>query len=220
MITDLQPNIDSPNAGKFIDKTWGKPCAVDEPAQKLLNELREKDLPSTLPSSNILQYDVKWSNNGIDPKSSSKHAQYIEKLCKDFLSSLTNLIDGGIDENESADSRDPLSEELFQHASFCQKKCQAFQGRKEFLRDVRESLKNAEKHSIVLYGESGCGKTSIMAKIASDVKKWLEDESAIVVVRFIGTSPDSSTIRLLLRSVCLQLCKATGQDTSGIPEVG
>ena len=72
---------------------------------------------------------------------------------------------------------------------------------------------------VILHGESGCGKTSVMAKIAVEIKKWLEDVSVIVVLRFIGTSPESSSVRLLLRSVCQQLHKVTENDSSEIPEV-
>ena len=155
----------------------------------------------------------------MDPSASPEHAQYIEKLCKDFYDTLTQMIDNGIQENETSDSRDSFAEEIFQHGSFCQKKCKSFHGRKEFLEASKKTVVEHEKHGLVLFGESGCGKTSIMAKIATEVKLWVEDESAIVVLRFIGTSADSSGIRSLLRSICMQLCKATGQNTADIPEV-
>ena len=219
VISDLGANIDSRNAGKFIDKTWGANASVDQTAQKLLNTLREKDLPRALPSANIVTYDVKWSDNGVDPSTTPAHSQYIEKLCEDFYATLTQMIDNGIKENETSDSRDSFAEELFQHGSFCQKKCKSFHGRKEFLEASKKTLVEQENHGVVLYGESGCGKTSIMAKIATEVKQWLEDESAIVVLRFIGTSPDSSGIRPLLRSICIQLCKGAGQNIADIPEV-
>ena len=219
VISDLGANIDSKNAGKFIDKTWGANASLDQTAQKLLNTLREKDLPRALPSVNIVTYDVKWSENGVDPSTTPAHFQYIEKLCEDFYATLTHMIDNGIKENETSDSRDSFAEELFQHGSFCQKKCKSFHGRKKFLEASKKTLVEHDKHGVVLYGESGCGKTSIMAKIATEVKQWLEDESAIVVLRFIGTSPDSSGIRPLLRSICFQLSKATGQDIADIPEV-
>lgn len=219
VISDLYANVDRKNAGKFIDKTWGANSSVDDTAQKLLNVLREEDIPQTLPSANIVNYDIKWTDNGIDPSASPEHADYIEQLCKDFFGTLTQMIENGIQEKETSDSRDAFAEELFQHASFCQKKSKSFYGRKEFLEASKNILLNHDKHGAVLHGESGCGKTSIMAKITSEVKKWVEDESAIVVVRFIGTSPDSSGIRPLLSSICLQLCKATGQNTADVPEV-
>ena len=166
-----------------------------------------------------MNYDIKWTDNGVDTSTSPGHADYIEQLCKDFYETLTQMIENGIQEKETADSRDAFAEELFQHASFCQKKCKSFYGRKEFLEASKKILLNHDKQGVVLHGESGCGKTSIMAKITRKVKKWVEDESAIVVVRFIGTSPDSSSIRPLLRSICLQLCKATEQETADVPEV-
>ena len=219
VILDLTANIDAKNAGKFIDKTWGEIASVDENAQKLLSTLREKDLPRVLPSENIMTYDVKWTEQGVDPSVSPEHAQYIEKLCKDFYSILTQMIDTGIKDNETSDSRDSFAEELFQHGSFCQKKCKSFYGRKEFLEASKKTLLEHDKHAVVLHGESGCGKTSIVAKIASEVKQWVEDESSIVVLRFIGTSSDSSSIRPLLRSMCIHLCKATGNIPGNIPEV-
>lgn len=197
----------------------GANSSVDETAQKFLNVLREKDLSQVLPSTNIVNYDVKWSDNGVDPLKSAEHSHYIEKLCKDFYETLTQMIENGIQEKEKSGSRDAFAEEIFQHGSFCQKKCKSFHGRKEFLEASKNTLINHDKHGVVLYGESGCGKTSIMAKIAREVKQWIEDESPIVVLRFIGTSPDSSGIRPLLRSICIQLCKATGQNTADIPEV-
>ena len=192
---------------------------MDNNAQKLLRNLREKDIPQTLPNTNIIDYTVKWVDSGVDPSASQEHAQYIEKLCSDFYETLTGMIDDGIREKETSHSRDSFAEEIVQHGSFCQKKCRSFYGRKEFLAASKETLLDNETRAVILFGESGCGKTSIMAKIATQVKHWLGDESAVVVLRFIGTSPDSTSIRPLLRSVCIQLCEATEQDSTNIPEV-
>ena len=142
-------------------------------------------------------------------------------LCVDFFEKLTLLISEGITEKEAAETTDPVAEEIFQHSTFCQNKAKSFHGRREFLDGIKETIKTVENRVVVLHGASGCGKTSLMAKIATKLKDWLLDEgSPIVVLRFIGTSPDSSSIRLLLRSVCLQLCLATQQPITSVPEVG
>ena len=201
-----------------MDKTWGTPGEPDKEALSYLKTLREKDLPTVLPESNIIQYDVKWNKNGIDPEASSEHAQYIDQLTKDFYEKMTNMISDGINENETADTREALSEEIFQHLSFCQKKCKAFFGRREFLKLVKTRLLNNDNRAVVLYGESGCGKTSLMAKVTTALKSWFEDETILVICRFIGTSPESSSIRLLLRNVCQHLCKVSGNNAE-IPEV-
>ena len=215
-ITDIDDNIADSNAGKFIDKTWGNPSSVDKPAQQLLNELREKDLPEALASRNIIQYDVKWHSNGIDPSTSQEHAHYIEKLCTDFYDTLTDRINRGMEEDQSTNREDELTEEIFQHGSFCKRKCELFHGRDEFLSTVKETVK--KDRIAVLYGESGCGKTSLMAKVAMEVKKWLGTDSATVVTRFIGTTPDSSDVRGLMRSICQQICRVNQGDES-VPQV-
>lgn len=161
-----------------------------------------------------------WTDKGIDPAQSTKHAQYIEKLCVDFYEKLTTMISEGIAEKEAAEITDPVAEEIFQHSSFCQNKAKRFHGRSEFLNDIKETIKTVENRVVVLHGASGCGKTSLMAKIATKLQSWYQDEgSPIVVLRFIRTSPDSSSIRLLLRSVCLQLCMATKEPITSVPEV-
>lgn len=218
VITDINDNIADSNTGKFIDKTWGNPSSVDESAQQLLNKLREKDLPEALTNSNVIQYDVKWHGNGIDPSASQEHAQYIEKLCTDFYDTLTKRINRGIEEDQSINREDELTEEIFQHGSFCKRKCQLFHGRDEFLTTVKETVKKDQ--IAVLYGESGCGKTSLTAKVAMEVKKWLGKDSATVVTRFIGTTPDSSDVRNLMRSICQQICR-TDEDSESdkVPQV-
>ena len=220
VITDLIQNVDNRNANKFLDKTYGDSSAVDESAQKLLSSLRERELPAALSTKNVVQYDVQWTNDGIDPDASAEHAKYLEKLCTDVYDVLTDMIQEAIKEKEASEKEDSLIKEILQHALFCQKKGFACQGRDEFLQSVKQSLLDYQNQRVViLHGESGCGKTSVMAKIAVEIRKWFEDESVVVVLRFIGTSPESSSVRLLLRSVCQQLQKVTENDSTEIPEV-
>lgn len=61
---------------------------------------------------------------------------------------------------------------------------------------------------LVVFGASGSGKTSILGKAASLSLSWLPESvqnSAIVVLRFLGTSPATSSISQTLKSVCCQL---------------
>ena len=54
---------------------------------------------------------------------------------------MKSLIDTGIRDKESSSVRDPLFEEVVQHATFCQAKCKLFYGRKETVK-VQISNKN------------------------------------------------------------------------------
>lgn len=60
----------------------------------------------------------------------------------------------------------------------------------------------------VVYGEHGCGKTSILARIATECRRWYQaggQVDPILILRFLGTTADSSGIGLLLTSVCEQI---------------
>ena len=60
-----------------------------------------------------------------------------------------------------------------------------------------------------MYGESGFGKTSLLAVASIRVYEWLGDTDDLVVVRrFLGTTPDSTNIGSLLTSVTGQISRA------------
>ena len=64
-------------------------------------------------------------------------------------------------------------------------------------------------HPIVVCGEPGSGKTSLMAKLAATIKDSTRNP---VVLRFLGTTGQSTTTRELLRSLCQQIQAINGYD--------
>ena len=77
----------------------------------------------------------------------------------------------------------------------------------DILERVRKYIQGSSKQPLVLWGEGGCGKSSMLAKIAADSTIWLASKNCtpIRLVRFLGTTPDSSSIGPLLRCVCQQI---------------
>lgn len=67
-------------------------------------------------------------------------------------------------------------------------------------------MDNCDK-CVILYGEGGCGKTSLLAKSAymSTGKEWFKGARPISIVRFLGTTPDSSALTPTLISICQQV---------------
>jgi ABC-type phosphate/phosphonate transport system ATPase subunit len=63
---------------------------------------------------------------------------------------------------------------------------QVFRGREEILRKVQCYLSKPMTEPLVLYGLSGSGKTSVLARSASLVRQWLPDTSPAIVIRFLG----------------------------------
>ena len=81
---------------------------------------------------------------GIDPRV-QEHKNYLDQFCSDFLQRLQGMIGDSIKEFKSAHINNPLYEEVVQHTLFCQKKVEAFHGRKR-------TLKVAEHYDTQLLG--------------------------------------------------------------------
>lgn len=55
---------------------------------------------------------------------------------------------------------------------------------------------------LIIYGPDGCGKTTLMARVAQCLQQWLPE--AFLILRFAGISAHSSTIEQLLNSITNQ----------------
>ena len=55
--------------------------------------------------------------------------------------------------------------EVLQHLHFARSRCEVFQGREETLEAIRLYLTGGSRLPLMVYGQSGCGKTSVLAKV-------------------------------------------------------
>ena len=80
-----------------------------------------------------------------------------------------------------------LYKRCFVNSCVCVCVCvQTFRGREEILSRVELYLSRPATDPLVLYGLSGSGKTSVLAKSASLVHHWFGGELPVVIVRFLG----------------------------------
>ena len=205
---------------------------MDVNALSLLNELKQQ-ISEKLPEENIKQYDVKWCGEScINPKESEEHKAYVDQLCKDFYDTLFNMVNKGIEEQKKLDLENSLVKEISLHTTTCQDKSRVFYGREDVLDAImnhaKQSLADDDdnddenedeigKRILVVHGASGCGKTSIMAVAAKKIKEKYPD--AAMILRFLGTTSESSTVGKMLYSVCCQLCHIMKKELREIPEV-
>lgn len=82
---------------------------------------------------------------------------------------------------------------------------QVFYGREEEVKKVEDYIKGPSVNPLLLHGAGGCGKTSLLAKCASSCVEWLSHTKPILVIRFVGTSPESTALTPLLTSICHQV---------------
>ncbi|CAM4872504.1 unnamed protein product [Rotaria socialis] len=187
---------------KFIDIAAKQ---VDTEAQRMLSDLRDVRVPATLPESTILRYTVQWSDD--DGLNKTVHAEYLQNFIETFYRRIVELIDQGV-RAQHALAANRVYTEILQQLHAVNNFSQDFQGRTDILERVRNYVQGPSKQPLVLWGEGGCGKSSMLAKIAADSSSWFPPKqyNPIRLIRFLGTTPDSSSIGPLLRSVCQQLC--------------
>ncbi len=134
---------------------------------------------------------------------------HLTQLCADVEKRMTEIIRGQIEEywNKSTQaSAERAARELKieqdEHARFGRERggAKSFVGRQTELEKIRDYLRNVSPWPLVVYGSSGCGKTALLARAFDEIPKTKKP-----IIRFIGTTPQSSDIRLLLRSLCQQL---------------
>ena len=216
-IADLHERLDKGKARMFIDKAGD---GLDKEAVSLLDKLRN-NLKAKLSDSSVTEYDVKWSGEQcIEPQGNADHKAFIDKLCKDFYDTLVQMINRGIEEKKRGTIDDELVKEVSLHSTTCKDKSRVFYGREAVIDAIVQHIDDESedrKRVLVVHGASGCGKTSIMAVAAKKIKDNHPDYP--VILRFLGTTSESSSINKALYSICKQLCYFIGKKQSDIPVV-
>ena len=121
----------------------------------------------------------------------------IEKLCTGVEESLKKVI---LDETSKFTSCNALDLEIEAHDRFAADRCRIFVGRGGALTGISDYLRGPERQPLVLHGESGSGKSAVMAKASEQYKG-----RGRVIRRFVGVSPESTSGLALLTSICRQI---------------
>ena len=150
-------------ARNFIDMTGRE---VDKEAVKLLSVLRDEILPTKLPDYNIARFKIEWTGKeGLDRES---HKEYLRDFCEHFYASVTDQVERAVEQSRKL-SNDAVYGEVLQHLHSCANMCKSFQGREEVVEKISEYILGDSHEPLVLFGESGCGNTSLLAKGYSQV---------------------------------------------------
>ncbi|PAA72504.1 hypothetical protein BOX15_Mlig011887g1 [Macrostomum lignano] len=227
---DNQPETD---LLKRFRESANDPSAVSSGIQDRLARLKREKIPSVLPAENISRFTVHWSHNGIDPDNVPEHQAYLDSLCADFetrmkMHILESVIGAATAGGEGRIAGNSLAREVIQHARFAQSKSATFYGRQPLLNLLTQYLAKPASSPLICYGVSGCGKTSLMAKLAFAMldrhrplaADGTDDGSsgpgAFVLLRFLGTTQNSSSLRELLNSLINQSRRMLGVNKDGV----
>lgn len=183
---------------------------IVESAQNKLKTLKTESIQKHIADDNVYKTDY-------GKASPAAVKEQIKRLCDEICTRLLHQVQEGFKKNNSI-ATDKTFSEVVHHLKMAKEKRRIFIGRKDVLTSIDKYLADVKTKSgkpLVLYGESGCGKTSVMAMAALKAKE--STTSSIVITRFIGTTSLSSSIRDVLRSICAQISHVY-DDVTQIPD--
>ncbi|KAJ3132458.1 NUAK SNF1-like kinase 1 [Physocladia obscura] len=156
-------------------------------------------------------YSVPWSATdplGFSPSSDKSHAAYLKTFCDDAARILAESILKHYVQSSNRKESDYLILEISRQWDFMNAYAADFVGRNDILKSIRMFLETNDKENIfILYGQSGIGKSSIIAKVVQELSN---SSSFAVISRFVGKTYESSSLRSLLSSVCIQISRIYG----------
>lgn len=186
-----------------------------------LAQLRDQALEAPLAG------DVETELRATDSPITLSH---VPKLCADVYLPLARVI---LDEIARLGQIEPLKKEIVDHDAFGKDRARSFTGRASILKTIAEYVAGDDRqpsgidtrHPLAVWGESGSGKSALMAQAIADYRLQIAecDADALtsyrcpVVFRFIGATPASSDGRSLLESLCRQVTRICGGDEATIP---
>ncbi len=209
----------------------------DSDATERLNDLKAR-LADRVGGANVVDYSASWSSYERQDQTrdeliavADKHCErlpdgaadeeifarlpghatsdHIDQLCADVLERLSAVIEQRFAEGEG---RTPLQIENEAHDRFGRERAAVFVGRDEPLEAIAAYLGSRPGGLLVVHGESGSGKSALMAKAALDAAGDLGQQ----VLRFVGATASSSEGRSLIADLCRYIGSLYG-DESEVP---
>ena len=224
MVVDRRIHLPEPKAGESApksDKDYKyffdlKDGERDHDAAYHLERLRVAEL-ALLPAA--MRYSppepVLWHSGGI---TADTHGNYLRGVLDTVGQNVGRSLLASVESRKAADH--PLVTECSAHWEMAKARAESIIGRweiratlKQFLAADRTIL--GAPNVLVLHGESGAGKTSLMSAVAVKAAEALApNEGSAILIRLLGTSARSSSARPLIQSLAEQISFLIGEDAS------
>lgn len=177
----------------------------DKDSQEKLDSLKS-ELSAKLDSNKCISYDAQWEDSKSNIDRPIRFAAAIHGNLKRIIR----------EQIKQTITTDDINREIRLHREFKDKLNLHFYGREEILTKIKTYINGTERKVFSMIGESGSGKSSVMAKAISDV----QNENAVTVFRFIGITSSSSNIISLLQSICGQIARKFNTDLESLAGEG
>ncbi|XP_069623861.1 NACHT domain- and WD repeat-containing protein 1 [Ranitomeya imitator] len=181
----------------------------DTEAQELLEDLKTRVAQ---------KHPDKMKTHTVEISKQLSKGIYLQELCDQVIAVVNHQILNSLSRKDAdlpeSQKEYPwlgwLMQEVTHHLLLSRKKSEVFCGRQDMLQRIVGHVNKKEmRPPLVIYGASGSGKTALMCKAFNMVKDLVSSKgNYILVLRLFGTSPQSSDIHDVLKSICYQVCLA------------
>jgi hypothetical protein len=204
MIRETKGLPSDKTADGFIDLINERP---DPYSKNHLDELKGQLMKKL--GDHYIPYKADWK----DGKTAMDSQDDFEKTIYEFLEEIIK------EQLNEVISPDEIDQEIKLHTEFKTILTEHFCGREAILKTLKIYLNNStEKRVLAMIGDSGSGKSSVMAKAIQEAEN--DKNNTLIVYRFIGTTSRSSNIISLLQSVCGQIARDFGTTLEALAGEG
>ena len=143
-----------------------------------------------------------------------QHFEYndLETFGHQVLEALWGRIDVEFPENR--EKKDWQAEEREFQELFIADRTRRFVGRSDILKRMHNFIEDdSDSRMMVIIGDPGCGKSALLARFTEDVinSEFIsQHHDWLIFPHFVGASPSSTSIRFILRRLCIQLSRTLG----------
>ena len=166
------------------------------------NQQRLQQLKQTIKSRyNCMEYTPSF-------QSGKSTLTDLEDFARSFEQQITKIIQklAPVDNNQQVD--DPEVVERTFHSKFIEMRSISFIGRRGLLDQIEGMIEQSFfdfQTPLVISGGPGSGKSSLMAKLASELIRNTSSHELSIVYHFVGGSPSSINIRSTLHRICSEI---------------
>ncbi|CAH0562285.1 unnamed protein product [Brassicogethes aeneus] len=187
-----------------------------------INEFKVS-IKNQIPDENILNFTVPWVEGGVSNEI-EEHETYLNKFKNNIFHKIKAMVQKSLDDEPVLKSRKKIVEENFQenitHLTTCYGDIEKDFTNSEIFEKIKQVVENNNKtrhNPILIYGNQGSGKSSLLQLLYRNFENWFTCRS-LRIVRFANSTPRSSYNLELLRIICQQICIALKLPEGFLPK--
>lgn len=194
-------------ATAYVD--LAKNIAIDLSKQAKLKHLRHQ-IKQEVIKDNHFVFNISWTECDNIHKVIEQHGEYMENFLAAVTTKLVDLVDINLKLQYNVDKDNELScSDVHVHLQHCRQLMMDYSvsGFEKLLLSVQNLMfagRTTEHQPILITGSPGCGMSSFISKLCHHGRD-IFGKDTILIVRYIGLTPQSCNGVKLLKQICTQL---------------